>query len=144
MTDAIATVEAALRPAAEAVCAQEQRKECWLPRVIPSREKSINARNTGYVILVSQGAVEKLSLGELACAIAHELGHSLNQSSAESAADVMAVRLTYAAGFNPQDCTSLLRKIGDGPAWLLGGFLHYPSISVRVRRVEAAIISVAR
>lgn len=140
--DTLAAIEAQLRPAAEAICIAEQRPVCWIPRAVPWRGKGVNAKNTGYVILIGEGAIEQLQPDELAFAVAHEMAHSLNQSKDETAADAMAVRITYGAGFDPLAGASLMRRLG-GPvttfAWLTGGFLHYPSQGARARRIEALV-----
>jgi Zn-dependent protease with chaperone function len=138
--DTLATIEAELRPAVEAICIAEQRPVCRIPPVVPWRGKGINAKNTGYIIRVREGAIEKLPADELAFVVAHEMAHSLDPSKDESAADAMAVRITYGAGFDPLAGAALMRRLG-GPvttlAWLTGGFMHYPSQGARARRIEA-------
>ena len=142
--DHLATIEAQLRPAAEAVCAADHRPVCWIPRAVPWRGKGINARNTGFVILVGEGAIDKLPDAELAFAVAHEMAHTIAQSKDESAADAMAVRIVYGAGFDPMAGAALMHRLG-GPvmalAWVTGGFLHYPALGVRARRIEALCIA---
>lgn len=140
--DTLAAIEAQLRPAAEAICIAEQRPVCWIPRAVPWRGKGVNAKNTGFVILIGEGAIEKLPRDELAFAVAHEIGHSINQSKDESAADAVAARIVYGAGFNPLAGVALMHRLGNPVttlAWLTGGFMHYPSQGARARRIEALV-----
>ena len=142
--DTLAAIEAHLRPAAEAICAAEQRPVCWIPRAVPWRGKGINARNTGFVILIGEGAIEKLPPDEMAFAVAHEMAHSVNQTKDESAADAGAVWITYGAGFNPMAGVALMHRLSTpvmAMAWLTGGFLHYPALGVRAKRIEALCIA---
>jgi Zn-dependent protease with chaperone function len=132
--DTLAAIEAQLRPVALAQCEQ-----CWIPRAVPWRGKGINARNTGFVILIGEGAIEKLPADELAFAVAHEMGHSVNQSKNESDADAIAVRIVYGAGFEPLAGVALMHRLATpimAMAWITGGFLHYPTLGVRARRIE--------
>lgn len=145
--DTLATIEAQLRPAAEAICIAEHRPVCWIPRAVPWRGKGINARNTGYVILIGEGAINKLPVDELAFAVAHEIGHAINQSTDESDADATAVRIVYGAGFDPLAGVALMHRLATPVttlAWLTGGFLHYPSQGERARRIEALVASDAK
>ena len=132
--DHLAAVEAQLRPVALAQCEQ-----CFIPRAVPWRGKGVNAKSTGFVILIGEGAIEKLPADELAFAVAHEMAHSINASKDETAADGMAVRIVYGAGFNPMAGVALMHRLSTpvmALAWLTGGFLHYPALGVRARRIE--------
>lgn len=141
--DTLAAVEAALNQSARAICAAEQQQICFLMNVYVQPGAGINAWNTGFVIYVTQGVVDKLPADERAFAIAHEKAHGLNMNKDESAADALAVRITYGAGFDPMGGARLMRRLGRNPLrqldWVTLGWLRYPSTGVRARRIEALV-----
>lgn len=151
--DTLAAVEAAVNQSAAAICAAEHRQICFLMNVYVQPGAGINAWNTGFVIYVTKGAVDKLPADERAFAIAHEKAHGLNMSKDESAADALSVRIMARArstirvrydfsemgSYDPLAGAALMRRLGNPVttlAWLTGGFMHYPSQGARARLIE--------
>jgi Zn-dependent protease with chaperone function len=116
-------------------------------RVFSSPDLAAYSHSNGQILL-SSTLLEKLTDAELAAAIAHELGHLINDGrlaitaalagtnnseDEESAADQTAVILLRATHQNPAALQTMLAKVAADPALSLDGRNH---IQQRITRLN--------
>lgn len=103
----------------------------------------INAHTDGQYIILSEGAVMKLSEDELAFMVSHELGHDIaghnmaagSKPKLELEADGLAIAIMHRAGFNARAVPPMMERIGF--ATTTGTDSHPPGASRQLAVKEA-------
>ncbi|MFM5884783.1 MAG: M48 family metalloprotease [Novosphingobium sp.] len=112
-----------------------------LPRVTLRRGHAVDGWSAGGEIILTEGAVRRLTADELALLAGHEiahwyLGHTASTLANEAAADRLGAELACQAGYDVAKGVGLFRYVRESAV--------YPAAGVRVGavlgRVEACLI----